>query len=195
MDYWYHRISHCSEVAYPLFDMDYLTFGLSEMALQYPKIVTENFSKTELRLMLEYTYRDRHTKKLFEKDRGTFRIRTVPAIWSFFSFIYEFKVGDKVMVPAYPERDYFVICEILEKADLIKKLPIKNFTDKNGNEITLEDDLLRRNYREFIDLGFFVKVKKLTQPIDGVLRGLLSKSGSLNKVGDQLEEFIQKNPI
>ena len=195
MDYWYHRISHCSEVSYPLFDMDYLTFGLSEMALQYPKIVTENFSKTELRLMLEYTYRDRHTKKLFEKCNGVLKARTVPPISSFFNFIYEFKVGDKVMVPSYPENEYFVICEILEKVDLIKNLPIKNFADTKGNEITLEDDLLRRNYREFIDLGFFVKVKKLTKPIDGVLKGLLAKSGSLNKVGDQIEEFIQKNPI
>ena len=195
MDYWYHRIKHCSEVSYPLFDMGYLTTGLSEIALQYPKIVTGAFDKNDIKKIFEYTYKKRHNKILFENVKGVFKERSLPASWSFFSFVCEFKVGDKVMVPDYPVKSHFVICEVLEKADLIGNLPIKQLVDTNGNNITLEDALLRRDYKEFIDLGFFIKVKILTKPIDGVLKGLLAPSGSLNKIGDQIEEFIKKNSI
>ena len=193
MDYWYHRIKHCSEVSYPLFEMGYLTAGLSEIALQYPKIVTGAFDKNDIKKMFEYTYKDRHNKKLFEKVKGVFKERAVPASWSFFSFICEFKAGDKVIVPDYPVKSHFVICEVLEKADLIGNLPIKHLVDTKGNDITFEDGLLRRNYIEFIDLGFFIKVKILTKPIDGTLKGVLAVSGSLNKISEQIEEFIQKN--
>ena len=192
MDYWYHRIRHCSEVSYPLLNIGYLTVGLSEIALQYPKIVTGTFDKKDIKKMFEYTYKERHNKKLFEKVKGVFKERALPASWSFFSFVSEFKVGDKVIIPDYPVKSHFVICEVLEKADLISNLPIRHLVDTNGNDITLEDDLLRRDYTEYIDLGFFIKVKILTKPIDGVLKGLLAPSGSLNKIGEQIEEFIQK---
>ena len=111
MDYWYHRIKHCSEVSYPLFEMGYLTAGLSEIALQYPKVVTGAFDKNDIKKMFEYTYKERHSKKLFEKVKTGFKERAVPASWSFFSFICEFKVGDKVIVPDYPVKSHFVICE------------------------------------------------------------------------------------
>ena len=195
VDYWYHRIKHCSEVSYPLFEMGYLTAGLSEIALQYPKIVTGAFDKNDIKNMFEYTYKDRHNKKFFEKVKDGFKERALPASWSFFSFICEFKAGDKVIVPDYPVKSHFIICEVLEKADLIGNLPIKHLVDTNGNGVILEDNLLRRDYREFIDLGFFIKVKTLTNPIDGMLKGLLAASGSLNRIGDQIEEFIKKYSI
>ena len=78
---------------------------------------------------------------------------------------------------------------------MIGNLPIKHLVDTNGNGVILEDNLLRRDYREFIDLGFFIKVKTLTNPIDGMLKGLLAASGSLNRIGDQIEEFIKKYSI
>ena len=195
MDYWYHRIKHCNEVAAPLLDMGYLTAGLSDIAIQYPKIVTETFDKNEIRNMIEYSYKKRHNKKILENHRGKLKEVIIPASWAFFSFICEFKVGDKVIVINYPNKEYFVICEVLEKADVISNLPIKQFADVNGDDIKMEDGLLRRDYKTFIDIGFFIKVKRLTTPIEGIFNGLKAASGSLNKIGDQIEEFIKRNLI
>ena len=195
MDYWYHRIKHCNEVAAPLRDMGYLTAGLSDIAIQYPKIVTETFDKNEIRNMIEYSYKKRHNKKILENHRGKLKEVIIPASWAFFSFICEFKVGDKVIVINYPNKEYFVIFEVLEKADIISNLPINQFADLNGNDIKMEDGLLRRDYKTFIDIGFFIKVKKLTTPIEGTFNGLKAVSGSLNKIGDQIEEFIKRNLI
>ena len=176
-----------------MFDMGYLTIGLSDIALQYPKIVTGAFDKAEVKNLVEYSYKYRYNSRLYENYRGKFKERTIPASHSFFNFVCDFKIGDKVAIIL--DNSKFVICEVLEKADLISNLPIKQFVDAKGAEITLEDGLLRRDYKNFIDLGFFVKVKKLTKPIEGILKGCLMVSGSLNKIGDQIEEFVKAYPI
>ena len=178
-----------------MFDMGYLTIGLSDIALQYPKIVASVFDKSEIRSFIEYSYRERFNPKLLVEYNGNIKERILPASWSFFNFLYDFKVGDRVIVIPYPNKGHFIICKVLERADVIKNLPINQLIDANGINVKLEDGLLRRNYKEFIDLGFFVKVKKLTRPIDGVLKGTSAINGSLNRIANQIEEFIKKYSV
>ena len=192
MDYWYHIINSCPSVAYSLLERNYITTGFSDIAIQYPKIVNESFSKMDIKRLVLYSYQNRNDETLFVEIKGknSFKQRTLPVSGTLFNFIYEFKIGDRILVSNYPVKDHFVVFETLTNADLIGNLPIKKFVDLDGKEVSLEDGLLRWDYINFIDIGFFIKVKPLTVPIDGVFKRPAATNRSLNDMGDQIEEFI-----
>ena len=195
MDYWYHTINCCPKVAYPLLENNYLTIGFSDISIQYPKILTNSFSKLIVNNMIIYSYQDRNDKTLFVETKNNFKERPLPVSRTLFNFIYEFKIGDKILVLNYPVKDHFTIFEILTRTDLISNLPLKHFVDLDGKEVTLEDGLLRWNYVNFIDIGFFIEVKPVTSPIDGIFKRLGKSNGSLNRMAEQIEEFISDYKI
>ena len=195
MNYWHHIINSCPDVAYPLLEKNYITTGFSDIALQYPKILTESFSKLDIKRLVLYSYQNRNEDTLFVEVKGGFKQRTLPVSGTLFNFIYEFNIGDRILVSNYPIKEHFVVFEALAKADLIGNLPLKNFVDLNGRKISLEDGLLRWDYINFIDIGFFIKVEPLTVPIDGIFKRPAATNRSLNDMGDQIEEFIVKYKI
>ena len=195
MNYWHHRINYCKEVALALLEKGFLTIGYSDIAIQYPKIVIDSPSKFDLKSMILYSYQNRYDRNLFIEEKGEFKEKSLPVHWVLFNFLYEFKAGDRVVILHYPTKEHFTIFEIVEKADIIGNLPIKNFTDLSEKEVCLEDGLLRWNYVKFIDLGFFIKVKPITRPIEGTIRGFISTNSSLNNIGVQLEKIITENKL
>ena len=195
MNYWYHIINSCPNVAYPLLEKNFITTGFSDIAIQYPKILTNSFNKLEIKNMILYSYQNRNEKTLFVKCKEGIKERPLPVSLTLFNFLYEFKIGDKVSVLNYPVMEHFVIFEILKNADIIANLPLKSFVDLDGKEVTLEDGLLRWDYTHFIDIGFFIEVKPLTVPIDGIFKRPGKTNGSLNRMSDQIEEFITKYKI
>ena len=197
MNYWHHRINYCRDVAIALLEKNLLAIGFSDIAIQYPKIIIDPPSKIELKSMILYSYQNRYDKTLFVEDKKNdkFIEKSLPQHWVLSNFLYEFKVGDRIVMLNYPTKEQFIIYEIVEQANAIGNLPIKKFIALDGQEVMLQDGLLRWDYIKFIDLGFFIKVKPLTCPIEGTIRGFKSTNSSLNHIGVQLEKIVEENKL
>ena len=171
MDYWLHRIfSHEPETAVPLLERGILTIGFNEVSTPTTLAVRDI---NDLKVILQ-TYYGWATHELGQKA-GT--------LWR---FLHEFKVGDFVVVPT-PQTSAFGIFEILEPAKLIDDLPPDKL--KFLGVSLLPGKGILRGTKE-IDLGFFIKVRAVTNydsspfvPCDNkFLFAALSNKGKLTNV-------------
>ncbi len=145
MNYYFHRISHESEMSYSLFkngiDGDkYLSLGWSAFL---DTDILKCARKNDNYQSFEECY-DRVRK---EKNRSRWNI------WYFA----QFKKDDIVVVPLFDGK--FAICKVLEEAKSIKELkncPLKGMWNKK--EIKWQDNGFYCD-GEYIDLGFIVKVE------------------------------------
>lgn len=143
MKYWLHRITggkNAPSISYPLFDKGYLSIGYCD------------FSNEEDLRNLTTTWEDFEkciSKKWGEKPRHRYNL------WRFLN---EFKPGDLVVVPSPYS---FSVCEILDNIIYSNETIDKNLLcDWNGNKATLNDDgFIYNNNKDYIDLGFYRKVK------------------------------------
>lgn len=154
MNIWLHRISHGYEAANPLLDQNYVTIGFADYVndfLKYDgdtKDVRDQF-ETDMETIYGASFRPRHNLK---------------------KFLFEFKVGDQVVIPLWGE---FSIYKIIETAKPLTSLP-KEALEKMNTKVFIDKDGLlsiQRNDTEIaeIDLGFFIRVEpiKLNIPRDG----------------------------
>lgn len=140
-NYWLHRISHKSEASYPLLEEGYLSIGFSE-----------GFSNEEFLTRLRNCNSEDEAWKYFEevneKHWGLPRTR-----YNLWRYLYEFKVGDYVLVPMYRT---FSLYKIVGEAKLSGQL--KETITSNNNTIEGDGNKLLFN-GEPIDLGFLIPVK------------------------------------
>lgn len=188
MNTWLHRISHCYEVSKPLLDQDYLTIGFWKYVKKYeshsdPKFVKENF-ETDL------------SEDYGKKFRPRFNLK---------KFLFEFKIGDRVLVPSWGE---FSVYEITHEAEPITKLLSDISIGNIGSNIIYKDgSFYDEDKKEVIDLGFFVKVKeiKLNIPRSYCQTSLISRMKIRNatanvsdldkEVTEAIKRFEENKPI
>lgn len=146
MNYWLHRISQHSELAYPLLERGYISIGFSCLS-------NEEFLEEVLKGDKSWSYFD---KKCLEAS-GV-RKRTRYSLWR---FIAEFKIGDIVLVPSWGN---FSLYEIVERAVLPSSIDIKGLKDTDNHEIYIKNGLFYREGQhgeEKVDIGFLVRVKPI----------------------------------
>lgn len=147
--FWLHRISHHAEIAHPLFDMGYLSYGWLDFA------VIPNFI-SNVRSDSGWEYLEKEMIRVWDC--------LPPNRHQLWRYIYQFKKGDWVLVPSWYT---FSICEILDDEPLtmsdIKDLDIKdwngNAVQKNGEGFFVNDN------NEMIDLGFVRRIKIIARDI------------------------------
>ncbi len=154
MNTWLHRISHGYEVAKPLLDQNYLTIGFSDYVkvfLTYggnKKTVQDRFD-FDIESIYGSNFRPRHNLK---------------------KFLFEFEVGDQVVVPLWGA---FSVFKIVETAKSLTSLPKEMLNKMTANVFIDDEGLLsiKRNDSDIaeIDLGFMIRVEpiKLNIPRDG----------------------------
>ena len=106
--YWIHRISHKSEVSYPLLEKGYLSIGFADFANEEFLNKLRNKNKDE-----SWECFENKNNEIWKELR-----RTRHNLWR---FLYEFKVGDVVLVPMYKSFSLYkitsdpIISGLLEK--------------------------------------------------------------------------------
>lgn len=139
--YWLHRISHESDVSYKLLDLGYLTIGWSM------------FSDTDV-LDHAVMEEDLSFRKFTEKHGIKNRSR-----WNLWNFA-KFSKGDIVVVPMYNKM--FGVYEVLDPAKSILDLAPLDFKSTSNDKIEITEDGIKNiNKDRLIDLGFYIKVKKI----------------------------------
>lgn len=145
MKYYLHRISHESDISYPLLDNGLLSIGWS------------NFSNREFLDNVRKNGIDYLTDKFREKWNMTPKNRH-----SLYRFITNMEQGDIVIIPKWQSFDVY---EILEKAVPVSEITLPdNLHTYSNRPIILKDNLLYTD-NEIVDLGFIIKVKKVEQNI------------------------------
>lgn len=145
MKYYLHRISHESDISYPLLDNGLLSIGWS------------NFSNREFLDNVRKNGIDYLTDKFREEWNMTPKNRH-----SLYRFITNMEQGDIVIVPKWQSFDVY---EILEKAVPVSEITLPdNLHTYSNRPIILKDNLLYTD-NEIVDLGFIIKVKKIEQNI------------------------------
>lgn len=189
MNIWLHRISHCYVISKPLLDQNYLTIGFSDYVQKY-----ESYPD------------DKTIQETFEKDMLNIFYQNFRPRFNLSKFLFEFKVGDFVVVPLWGE---FSVYKILGVAEPLTKLPeevlsaekINAYFDKNGL-------LSEKGTDNEIDLGFFIKVEpvKLRIPRAGYCSSALISRMKIrnatanitdleNDVCDAIERYQDQKPI
>jgi predicted ATP-binding protein involved in virulence len=151
MKYWLHRISHHSEVSYPLLEKNILTIGFSDFANQ--KFIDNILGAGE-------SWQAKWDK-LENELKGTWleKQRTRHNLWR---FIEGFKKNDWIIIPS---RGTFYIYELVsEKPEPIGNLQIDKLKNWHGNELKIKDEKLYKD-ENLIDLGFYWKVKLIAKEI------------------------------
>lgn len=146
MNIWLHRISHGYEAAKPLLDQNYVTIGFADYVsdfLKYDsdtKVVRDQF-EADMETIYGASFRPRHNLK---------------------KFLFEFEVGDQVVIPLWGE---FSVYKIIETAKPLTSLPNEALEKMNTKVFIDKDGLLsiQRNDTEIaeIDLGFFIRVEPI----------------------------------
>lgn len=140
-NYWLHRISHVSEASYPLLEEGYLSIGFSE------GFSNEKFLKT----LRDFSKGDGAWEYFEEVNKNHWGLpRTRYNLWR---YLYEFKVGDYVLVPMYKT---FSLYEVIGEAKLSGQL--EKVIKSNNNTIKGDGKKLLYN-GQAIDLGFLIPVK------------------------------------
>ena len=171
LDYWLHRVfSQEPELSVPLLERGILTIGYNDVSEQATINAT---TKDDLKAILQSCYG--WTGGELDQRTGV--------LWR---FLHEFKVGDFVVVPT-SQSTAFGIFEILETAKPIDDLPPDKLSFLNASLVPSKG--IVRNGKE-IDLGFFIKVRAVTNydsspfvPCDNkFLFSILSSQGKLTNV-------------
>ncbi|OFV71416.1 MULTISPECIES: restriction endonuclease [Acetobacterium] len=150
MNVWLHRISHCYEVSEPLLEQNYLTIGFSDYVEKY-----ESYPD------------DKTIQENFEKDMANIYAQNFRQRFNLRKFLFEFKVGDLVIVPSWGK---FSVYRILDLAVPMIRLPQEVLDAAKINAYFGKDGLLwEKKTDQEIDLGFFIKVEPVKQniPRDG----------------------------
>lgn len=145
MNYWIHRISHISELSYPLLEKGYLTIGFSDFTSdELVKRVLQN----------DWNY----FNKQFEIKWGNVSRRR-HNLWRFLNF----KKNDIIIVPSWGT---FFVCEIIdEKPLLIHEVYSEDLKTWEGKNVKTDGNLLLSDNGNSYDLGFARKVKVLHKNI------------------------------
>lgn len=187
---WLHRISHCYEVSKPLLDQNYLTIGFADYVEYF------EMHKGDLKILQDNFENDMETVY-----RPSFRQR-----YNLRKFLFEFEVGDQVLVPSWGN---FSLYKIIEKAKPITQLPkdviLKTNTDTDFN---CDGLLSYKLLDEVVDLGFFIRVEeiKLDIPRDQYcntplisrmkLRNATANITNLQKdIEESIARFVKNKPI
>jgi len=148
--YWLHRISHESDVSYPLLDKGYLSLGWA--AFSQTNILEAAREKDD-KGKAQYNHFESIYSNIYPGDKARQR-------WSMWYFA-QFEKGDTIVVPLADGK--FTICSVVEKATPIQAikdclLPMKSCT---GKVITWNAETNRIRCGDVdTDLGFVVKVEK-----------------------------------
>ena len=145
-NYWLHRISHNSEASYPLLEEGYLSIGFSNY-FSNEEFLEEFKSKDEVEAWKYF--------EAFNSATADFG-RTRYNLWR---FLYEFKIGDTVLVPKYKSFSlYEIVGEPMISGEFDGKIT------SNGSVIEADGNKLLYD-GEAIDLGFLIPVKKIKRRI------------------------------
>ena len=148
-NYWLHRISYHAEISHPLLDKGFLTIGYSEF-LREAMVVDTILADGE----------NLDTLNRLSKDCWGGLLRTRYCLKHFINM----KRGDIVVVPLNGTFDVYEIDD--DKANIISELPVDGLKDWSGNNVTLENGLLKiEGEKSIVDLGFFRKVKPVVTEI------------------------------
>lgn len=189
MKVWLHRISHWYSISSPLLEQGYLTIGFADYIEKFNKYSDLKMAEENFEVDMLDIYKKKSRQRL-----------------NLHKFLYEFKKGDRVLVPLWGE---FSVYEIIESArpmtELPKEIPIK----ANINTFFDNDGLLSiKATNEEIDLGFFIQVKPILTniPRDGYcdtkliyrmkIRNATADISDLEKeVDTAIARFKNDNPI
>ena len=147
MTYYLHRISHHSELSHPLLERGFLSVGWSDFA-------TREFVKHHQ----DTNWVD--VPNAIEQEWGPNGNRFV------LQRFLQMKKGDRVVVPSWGTFHVYDIAS--DKRLIADDLPLSNLTTWNGHRVQREDGHLfyaGRKGRQWIDLGFFRRVKQVERDI------------------------------
>ncbi|MBO6291344.1 MAG: restriction endonuclease [Selenomonas sp.] len=158
MNFWFHRISYEARVSYPLLGKGFLTIGFSGLLTEHENIVVDikndKITESDFNGVFQDVYKKVSRNRWF--------------LWDFAKFA----IGDQVVVPSDKT---FAVFEVVETAKAVRYLPpndIANLKDSLSGKniflnkegfISFNDD---KGEEVEYDLGFFVKVKPVTDYID-----------------------------
>lgn len=148
MNIWLHRISHHSEVAYPLLENGLLSIGFSDFS--NPTFIKDISGASGWQSLEGY----------FRSEWGT-TPRTRYNLWR---FIVEMREKDLIVIPSWGT---FSVYELIgDTAKTVSEIELPEIKDWHGNKIEKRDDgLLYRTTGELIDLGFVRNVKVVKKDI------------------------------
>lgn len=186
-NYWLHRISYQPEVSYPLLqNFGFLSIGFSEM-LDEDNLINLLQDK---RINIEEKY------KAIENFMSCKWGRVSKSRFSLYNFLFEFNIGDIVIIPSGKE---FFVYKIVSKWQ-----PVYEALDgklSSNDKFVLKDKHIYQN-NVMVDLGFLIKVEKVIQeaiPRNGYCdNDLLKKlksfpvNVSLNNVQKNVDEALER---
>ena len=145
MNYWLHRISHTSELSYPLLDKGFLTIGFSDFT---DRELIEKVRQDDS------DYFDGQFQEMWGK---------VPRTRHHLCRFLKFNKGDIVIVPSWGT---FFVCEIIDKKPLLIS---ETYSDElktwGGKKVSTDGTYLISENGKVYDLGFARKVKILHKNI------------------------------
>jgi predicted Mrr-cat superfamily restriction endonuclease len=150
MNIWLHRISHHSELSYPLLQKGYLSIGFSALACQdFIESIQADAGMANLNQSFINQW-GRLSKNRFD-------------LWR---FIVDMKIGDWVVVPSPGN---FSIYEINGNPEPVGNLQPEGLVTWNNTPVIIKDKLLHHQNGTFIDLGFTRKVTPIQTDISRYL--------------------------
>ncbi|SFH69517.1 Restriction endonuclease [Selenomonas ruminantium] len=185
MNYWFHRISYEARVSYPLLEKGYMTIGFGDLLPKYGTVVAEIKAGT----IDEEKYNEIFQEIYNKVSRNRW------FLWNFSRFA----VGDWVVIPSWGT---FAVYEVLETAKSINNLPrdiIDSIKDWNGKGVVFDGAGISDSDGKEYDLGFFVKVKPVTEfvPRETFLKTDLTKrlksratNGTMNDLSDDVKDVV-----
>lgn len=186
-NYWMHRISYQAEVSYQLLHkFSYLSIGFGEI-----------LNDEELLDLLKDEKRDIYEKHEAIENFMLCKWGSKPkSRFSLYRFLFDFKVGDIVIVPI--GKEFFVYRILSEWASVYEAL---------CNKLTDDDNFVIKNkhiYKEnrIIDLGFVIKVERVLEtaiPRSGYcdnnllkMMKTLSTNADLTNLKEEVNKAIQR---
>ncbi|MDR2088237.1 MAG: hypothetical protein LBP73_02660, partial [Clostridiales Family XIII bacterium] len=146
---WLHRISHESDVSYPLFERGYLSIGFSDFArdADFVKAMRDESGGDKWAL-----FEAANDRIWSERYRGRYNL------WR---FLREFAVGDIVVVPSWGK---FYICRITGEFQTAGAVDTAGLKDWNDKVVESDGASLRRNGK-VVDIGFVRKIEMIGDPL------------------------------
>ncbi len=173
MNYFIHRISHESEVSYPLLDMGYLSIGWSVYADSGLMNLVKEGGETAF-------------NDFMSKHQNRYRQR-----W-FLWYFSQFKKDDYVVVPLYGKE--VAVCRVEGDPQSILTLAGKEILLDNGLSIVVGSEGICYENGEKVDLGFIVRVsvikKLLRSCADDFLTARMKMRGATGRI-DDLRESVE----
>lgn len=138
-NYWLHRISHDSEVSYPLLEKGYLSIGWIKLL---------NFNLTSIESEEEF-------------DRTVLK-KEGPSRWCLWNFL-QFKPDDIVVVPMHSSN--FAICRVCGGPQEIRNVQVEPFKNSSGQKVIQQGGggLVLEDASVAYDIGYLVKVEVINK--------------------------------